>query len=234
LDGLCNDNSYQIEIISQTGWTQTSPKNPPTHLVQIVKGNVVPNKNFGLNETPRTTFTYTVFLHGIGNSGDNTNPDQFDFSNKSPKHPQKPVIISLYDADNKLAASITGTMQYASASGYFIGSAELAADELQGANYIVKVTSERYLRKRLAKLQTVTIGKANNLSPVTLTTGDTDTDNRLTILDYNMIIGCYQDTAAAKNCNTAKKIKADIDDDGKVNQTDYNLFLRELAVQNGD
>ena len=234
LDNLCNGNSYQIEMLQQSGWKQTLPTDPTMYPVTIDKGTVITNKNFGVNEIPKTTFTYSVFLHGIGNSGDNTNPNEFDFSNKSPHHPAKSVEISFYDSDNQLTTSVTGVMQYASASGNFLGSVEAPTELFQNGNYIVKVTSDRYLRKRLEDLQGVTVGKGNVLSPATLTTGDTDISNSLNILDYNTIIGCYQDTSPARNCNATKKVQADIDDDGAVNQTDYNLFLRELTVQNGD
>ncbi len=234
LDNLCNGNSYQIEILNQSGWLQTTPKNPSTYLVPISKASVVAGKNFGMNESPKTIVSYTVFLHGIGNSGDNTNPDKFDFSNKSPKNPQKPIEISLYDSNDELATTLTGTMDYASPSGKFTGSVELNNGNISNANYIVRVASERHLRKRVEDLQTITIGKTNILTPVTLTTGDTDNNNKLNILDYNMIIGCYHDTSPAKNCTPTQQVRADTDDDGKVNQTDYNLFLRELTVQNGD
>ncbi len=175
-----------------------------------------------------------MYLHGIGNSGDNTNPDDFDLSNKSPKHPQKPVKLLFYDGNNQLAISLPGTMQYVVSGGKFTGSVEAPQNTLIQGNYIVKIASDRYLTKRLATLQPIVIGKANTLSAATLTTGDTDSNNRLNILDYNMIIGCYQDISPAKNCTSTKKVQSDIDDDGAVNQTDYNLFLRELTVQNGD
>lgn len=234
LENLCNGSNYQIELIQQDGWLQTLPKNPATYPVTISKGNGITDKNFGVNQIPKTTFSYSVFLHGIGNSGDNTNPNQFSLSNKSPKRPQKPIEIAFYDANNQLTTSVTGVMQYAPATGNFVGSVEAPGELFQNGNYIVKVSSDRYLRKRLEDLQGVAVGKNNALSPVTLTTGDVDSNNRLNILDYNTIIGCYQDTAPARACNNTLKLQSDIDDDGTVDQTDYNLFLRELTVQNGD
>ena len=59
-------------------------------------------------------------------------------------------------------------------------------------------------------------------------------DNKLDILDYNTLIGCYSDLAAATSCNYTQKTASDLNDDGTVNQFDYNLFLRETAIQPGE
>jgi hypothetical protein len=48
-----------------------------------------------------------------------------------------------------------------------------------------------------------------------------------------LLIGCYSDFSPAKSCTSANKLLTDLNDDGNVNQTDYNLFLREISVQNG-
>lgn len=46
---------------------------------------------------------------------------------------------------------------------------------------------------------------------------------------------CYSDIAPAISyIDPAKKLRADITDDGNVNQFDYNLFLRELTNISGE
>lgn len=58
-------------------------------------------------------------------------------------------------------------------------------------------------------------------------------DNVLDILDYNGIINCYLDRVNASTCTN--KQAPDLDDDGKVDGVDYNLFLRSFSqVQTGD
>jgi hypothetical protein len=52
-------------------------------------------------------------------------------------------------------------------------------------------------------------------------------------LDYNTIIECFSDLLS-KTCNDKTRLVADLNDDDKVNQVDYNLLLREISVQNGD
>jgi len=68
---------------------------------------------------------------------------------------------------------------------------------------------------------------------VALVSGDVNNDNQLTNADYDIIMGCYSDLQPAKNCDATRKAAADLSDDGKVNHDDYNLFMREISVQNG-
>jgi hypothetical protein len=55
----------------------------------------------------------------------------------------------------------------------------------------------------------------------------------INILDYNILMGCYSDLSPAINCPAGEEKRADITDDGAVNQFDYNLFLRELINRGG-
>jgi hypothetical protein len=80
-----------------------------------------------------------------------------------------------------------------------------------------------------------------------LVTGDTNNDNVLNILDYNALLDCGygelnplpindpNSTYNSKECQVHTPTEdVDLNDDGIINSTDYNLFLRELSVQNGD
>lgn len=77
-------------------------------------------------------------------------------------------------------------------------------------------------------------GTTNTMPNVTLVVGDTNNDNTLDILDYNMIYGCYSVDSPPRNCNATQKFQSDLNDDGNVNQYDYNLFLRELGNRIGE
>lgn len=180
-----------------------------------------------------TTVNLTVFLHGIGNSGDNANPTAHSLSNKNPQRTVRPVEVTVYDATDTLITKKAGTVTYNPAGGNFKGSVSLGTQITTGV-YTLKVTSPFYLTKRISGIQTLTAGITNTLPQITLVTGDTNEDNALNILDYNMIIGCYSDFGPAASCTVDQKMATDITDDGSVNQFDYNLFLRDLSVQNGD
>ena len=73
-------------------------------------------------------------------------------------------------------------------------------------------------------------GKITQLPSVTLVVGDTNNDNKLDVQDYSLLMGCYSDLLPAKNCTLASKPLSDLNDDTAVNQTDYNLFYRELST----
>lgn len=180
-----------------------------------------------------TTIDVTVFLDGIGNRGDNTNPNDFSLSNKNPKHPTIGADIQVFTLSNQLIASGTGTITYNSASGTYLGDIPIQSGFPSG-QYIMKVKADTYLRRQVNGIQVINSGQKNKITNVPLVAGDVNNDNKLNILDYNSILDCYSDLTAAANCSAAEKsVKSDLNDDEAVNQVDYNLFLREISTQPG-
>ncbi len=181
-----------------------------------------------------TTLSLTVFLHGIGASGDNSNPTGNSLSNKTPKHTTRRANVSIYDTTNKLVATSFGDIVYSSASGNYKGNVTTSTPVPAGS-YNVRVGTNQHLFRRIAGIQNIASSGANILPAIALVTGDIDDNNKLDILDYNALIGCYTDLLPAPSCvGQAKQLATDINDDGLVNQTDYNLFLREIANQPGE
>ena len=172
----------------------------------------------------------TILLHGIGKSGDNTNPQ--GGGNMTPTHTSRQATVELLDATNQLAQTRTISIAYGNTNGTFTGTIPL--DGLQTGAYTIRITVPHYLKKVVPGIVAITAGQPGVLPPVALTTGDSNNDNALSILDYNLLLDCFSDLFPAKNCNdTNKKQATDATDDGIVNQFDYNLFLRELSVQQG-
>lgn len=182
-----------------------------------------------------TTLSLIVFLHGIGASGDNANPKISTLSNKNPMHTSKEMIVELYSITepNTLVVSRTVPLVYDHLSGNFKGSADLGSHFPTGS-YNILFKLNKYLNRRISQTLTITKNTHRSLEPINLIAGDSDNNNVLNILDYDLIIGCYSDYAPPVSCTNAQKSATDINDDGKVNQLDYNLFLRELSVQEGD
>lgn len=181
-----------------------------------------------------TGLNLTVFLHGIGNSGDNVNQTLSSLSNKNPLRRTRPVQAFIYNVNNQLISSASGQVNYSSASGNYTGRVQTSVP-LPAGPYNIRVKTDRHLVRRLPGIQNIVTTADNSLPAVHLVTGDINDDNRLNILDYNILIDCYTDTLPAPSCNDQnKKTISDTDDDGKTNQTDYNLFLREIANQPGD
>lgn len=179
-----------------------------------------------------TTLTITAFLHGIGNIGDNANPDAHSLSNKKPFHERRQLFVEVYNDQNMLAASKEGTISYNKDNGYYTGVFDFSQSLPEG-DYIVKVKEPTHLRKLVDGIIHIKPQINNQITQIALVAGDVNNDNALNILDYNVISGCYSDLLPAVACDDLKKEISDLNDDGNVNQYDYNLFLREIIVQNG-
>ncbi len=181
-----------------------------------------------------TIFSFDLLLHGIGKGGDSVNPIG---GNPNPLHPQRQITIEVLNTQNQIVLTKAGAVNFNSTNGNFTGSVNMGKVLSTGA-YTIKIKSTQYLRRIVPGIQSITAGIANQLPQAVLVTGDITgpngvADNALNILDYNIIIGCYSDFLPAASCTTENKLLADLGDDGKVNQFDYNLFLRELTNVTG-
>ena len=62
--------------------------------------------------------------------------------------------------------------------------------------------------------------------------GDTNNDNELNILDYAVILNCFESNTFNPICVNSDS--ADINYDGMVNDADYNLFLKNILVSRAE
>ncbi len=178
-----------------------------------------------------TSISLNLLLHGLGKGGDSANPN--GGGTAAPRRSQRSVAIEVLDSQNKLVLTKEGTVNFDSSVGNFKGDVDLGTEVPTGA-YTVKVKADQFLKALGPGIQSFTQGQINILPQMTLTSGDMNNDNKIDILDYNTLADCYSDTLPAQNCSDpAKKLSADITDDGSVNQFDYNLFLRELTNIHG-
>lgn len=193
-----------------------------------------------------TALSFNLFLHGVGAAGDNPNPTGNDLSNKTPVHPQRNLQVEVYNTDNQLVASASAPVNYDPGTGTFTGKMGLGQNVGSG-NYNVKVKTDRYLRRLVPGIQQIQANVDNKVPDTQLVAGDTNGDNFLNVIDYNALLDCgygelnpLPQADAHSKFNTqdckahAPVINVDIDDNGVLNSYDYNLFLRELSVQNGD
>jgi hypothetical protein len=181
-------------------------------------------------EPGSSSINFTLALHGLGNGGDSANPN--GQGNATPLHPQRTVAVDVYDASNSLVTSQNGLVTFNSTSGYFEGLISLGSSIASGP-YTVKVKTDQFLRTIVPGIQNLVANQSVNLPKTALIGGDINSDNQLNILDYNILMGCYSDLSPAISCAAGDEVKADITDDGAVNQFDYNLFLRELINRGG-
>ena len=193
-----------------------------------------------------TTLSFTLVLHGVGSGGDNPNPTGNSLSNKNPLHPQRNLDVQIINTDNQIVASGTAAISYDNGTGTFTGKMGLP-NNITAGNYNIKVKTDRYLRRLVPGVQQIKAVQDNTVATAQMVAGDTNGDNFLNVIDYNALLDCgygevnplpitdANSTYNGKNCQVhTPTINVDIDDNGIVNSSDYNLFLRELSVQNGD
>lgn len=193
-----------------------------------------------------TTVTFDLLLHGVGAAGDNPNPRGNSLSNKTPLSPQRKLDVIIINSSNQPVSTASGAINYDASNGTFKGSIAFPAAIAEG-NYTVKVKTPRYLRKQVAGVQKIIPLKDNRMPQTELVAGDTNGDNVLDVIDYGAYLDCgygvlnplpNADANSIFNkaiCQAHKPAEnIDTDDNGIVDSSDYNLFLRELSVQNGD
>ena len=172
--------------------------------------------------------------HGLGTCGDNSNPSSG--GNTNPVHTTRNITLNISTTNNNLVSGspFSGQVSYVPSSQNFQGT--ISVPNLSPGQYLVNVKMDGFLGKQIPTVISVIQGKQVDLPELYVTTGDINNDNQLDIEDYNILISCYGSKYTTSSClapATSKSPGADIDDDGSVNGSDYNLFLRELSVQKG-
>lgn len=112
--------------------------------------------------------------------------------------------------------------------GNFTGTVDVV-NSITSGTYDIKVKAAKYLRKLIRNVQ-ITQDTTNRISQTTLVLGDINGDNRINISDYNILIDCFGERAGSQKCGNNNKDLADLDDNGRVDGVDYNLFLRSLSA----
>lgn len=182
------------------------------------------------NNPTGTSLQFDIFLHGLGRGGDNVAPAST--GNMNPLRPQRQITVEISNTNNQVVLTRDGVLNFDTTNGNFTGI--IGTQELGSGSYTIRVKSQQFLGKLLTGIISISAGQRTNVSQFALVNGDANNDNRLSILDYNLLLDCFSDLTQPKNCaDQIKKQSTDFTDDGSVNQFDYNLFLRELSVQSG-
>jgi hypothetical protein len=177
-----------------------------------------------------TSLSLTLFLHGVGKGGDNVNP--VGNGNGNLRHVQRSIKVEVYDEQGKVVLIKEGGITFNNQNGNFTGTVPLETT-LPSGSYTLRVKTTQHLRVKVPGIYTFE-NSITQLPPIYLISGDINNDNTLNILDYNLLIGCYEEVGPAVNCNPNNKVLSDLTDDGTVNGFDYNLFLREISTRRGE
>ena len=189
-------------------WSCSNTNNPAT------------NSNF--DQAPScanvATVTFTVGLDGIGNTPDRQSAPNANASNKNPLHTSRNLITYVTDSTGKVTHGSAATLNYS--SGVFTGTATFAIP--QTGSYSVTVQTDGFIAD--ATSANLTLGSNTNVTIDHLINGDINHDGHINLLDYAFFSpgNCLFKSA------TGACASADLNDDGTVDQFDYNLWLREF------
>lgn len=208
--------------------TQAPPQQQPPQPVQQQEP-----QNNQPGTTQSVSLSVILLLDGIGSAGDHKNPQNSSLSNKNPKSTQLPLAFILFDSSGKPAGQATGMVTYTPASGDYRGSITLGP-EIKAGTYTIKVKMLKYLMKNAATNFNVSGSGTKELPPIRLTAGDIDNNNILDVKDYNSLLSCIDKETQPSTCDQTQKQITDLNDDGSINVSDINLFLREFAVGKGE
>jgi thermitase len=207
----------RVNAAKALGYDTTASPTPPSN------NTSTPNKSGSTAKSDElaATMQLTVFINGIGKATPGGNPNPL---NKTRTFTAE--IIDNATADTK---TVDGTLAYDAVSGGFVGSIPIS--NIQSGDYEIAIRSISTLPEVIP--DTVTLAQPNKvtLPTITLLVGDINADGVIDIRDFNILAGCFSLTSPAKSCADAQKAASDLNDDGKVNELDYNLFLRNLATQ---
>ncbi|MCL6096551.1 MAG: hypothetical protein M1444_02590 [Patescibacteria group bacterium] len=247
-----NNGTQTAQYTTYNGSTTCNPVNitQPCTVPSCDVGNVCANGTCVAQASPTPTGTpipgntyiaLRIGMDAVGSVGDNENPDSSS-SNQSPQRTSRDLAVQIFNSNNSQVFAQVGSINYNSTSGVFEGTVDLGANFASG-NYIVKVKSDGHLRRIIPGIQNLSpsVTQPIQLPGANLVAGDVDSNNALNINDYNILLSCVTspfianiDDHALCNSNANYVILSDLEDNGVVNEFDYNLFLREYAVQNGD
>lgn len=179
----------------------------------------------------------TAIFHAIGAGGDNVDSNNSG-SNKNPKHTSRPFTLELYTigggggAEKPKVITLKGNLTYDKAAGTY--TASVNSQSVPGGDYRVRLKVDSYLARSTVGAVSIRQNQQTKLPPFVLITGDVNNDNKLSLLDYNLIASCYAVPPVPTACKADMAQRADLDDDGDNDEFDTNYFIRELSIQTGD
>lgn len=163
--------------------------------------------------------------------------------NKNPDNIFRDLTVSLFDAttNSLFSAYSDEPFTYSSASEKFEASLEIPLTSGESKILNLFVEGPRFLRAAypgsISIKQGQTIGlTSGNFYLITGNINNNDvSENKIDIMDYNILLSCsvYSQDLSACEEDPAYQDYSDLDDDGRVDENDFTLWLKEFANQQG-
>jgi hypothetical protein len=222
---VCNSTDpTQIPTVTLPPGTTVAPtltQGAPTTIPTIT--SVAPTAIPTLSNNSQLAFS--VRLAGVG---------LISGGNKQPKTPTRKLTVEIFNANNVKVTSQQTDITYDSASGLFKGALTLASSVTNGV-YTLKASTDRYLKRAIPGLLSLTSVAVYNVPEFVLIPGDVNGDNTVDITDWNIIArNCFGIKKDSADCSLNSKVNADLNDDGTINGLDHDLLLEALRIQHGD
>lgn len=182
------------------------------------------------------------------------------FDGSAPQHTTRPVTVELYapnvqspgGAGTSPIKTATGTVTYDNRtdnnSGYFVSNTPISFSNLSSGKYQILVKMPRYLYKLAINpaststqdqyIFTLNANTTNDIAPLILSAGDVAVTsgqlNHLNIFDYNVFLSCIGGNSSCPVATAGPDGTnlTDLNDDGKVDIIDMNIWLRSLNALN--
>lgn len=211
-NGVCTGSCAQIPV----GYRKTPDGCEAVSTFTGLPRVPAPPSSPGDNNPPAPTPTpggtlasLSVSLPGIGNR---------ELDVRTPRRASRAIRLSIFNQNNLNNDVGGGNGSFTFDGRAFSGTVSLGS--IPTGDYLIKAEMEMNTLKTLIPgTQHIVAGTTNQLSAVILIPGDLDKNNVLDIRDYNMLVSVF---------GGGRDTPADLNDDGVVNGTDYNIFLRSL------
>ncbi|HSW89160.1 MAG TPA: dockerin type I domain-containing protein [Candidatus Saccharimonadales bacterium] len=208
---------------------------PTQSLVSTITQAVTPTLQPTLTSIPTPTLTLSptnpalnVVFSLVG----------IDTRTASPLHVEKPISILVYNSTDDIANAATvplqtiqGTVTFDAPSASFVNPT-LTLSTIDSGQYQLFVKIPGYIKKQITidgnAVVALTSGTATQIPTTKLLAGDIDGNNIVDIADYNGLLRCYGLHIANPSPACANPQAADLNDDGIVDASDYNIFLYSL------
>lgn len=227
--GIGADGVYWTLDLGTGSSSNIDPIQPPTQIPPpVISTTTSPAPNTKLTPTITPTPTSAVILNptdtvmqiniklaGIGKG-----------KNEFPKNLTRLVTVNVFNLENKKILSGVNYLKYNYKDG-FVGDVHLG--QIADGAYYIKIQGINTLSALVVpEFQTLKSNQLNIIPQVFLIQGDLNSDNTISISDFNIALLCFQ----GKKC--PGDISVDFNDNGLADVVDYNIFLASFKRSVGD